>query len=257
MNLDDKLKNQLKYLSLPHLCENWDEIFKAANHDKPSYHRFLTDILSREYEIKKEKQRVARIARAHIPEKLTMETFPFLKQPNLKKKLVMELYDSMQFMKEPQELIFIGPTGCGKTGLATSYLMHALNHEYRGYFIDFKELMETLFQSLADHSDKKVIARFQDYDVLLIDELGYKPVNRDLGGLFFDLIKKRHRKKTTIITTQLGFDEWGVFLQDPHLTSAILDRLTVQCTVFNMKKCISIRPKNIVHAASNNPASAE
>lgn len=254
MIMDDNLKKQLKCLSLPNLCEKWDEIFKAANRDKPSYHRFLTDIIASEHAIKKEKQRLARIERAHIPEQFVMETFPFSKQPNLKKKLVMDMYDSMKFMKEPQELIFIGPTGCGKTGLATSYLMHALNHEYRGYFIDFKNLMEILHKSLADHSDKKVITRFEEYDILLIDELGYKPVTRELGGMFFDLIKRRHRKKTTIITTQLGFDEWGTFLQDPHITSAVLDRLTVQCTVFNMKKCISIRPKNIVYATSNNSA---
>jgi DNA replication protein DnaC len=258
MNHDDTLKNQLKSLSLSYLHENWDAILKTANKETPSYHRFLTDILSREYEIRQEKQRLARIARAHIPEEFVMETFPFSKQPNLKKKLILDIYDSMRFMKEPQELIFIGPTGCGKTGLATAFLIQAINKGYRGYFINYKELLETLFKSLADHSDKKKMAKLQDFDVLLIDDVGYKHPNKELVGLgsfFFELIKKRHRKKTTIFTTQFGFDEWGTFLQDPHITSAILDRLTVQCTIVNMKKCISIRPKNIVHATSNAPVS--
>jgi DNA replication protein DnaC len=251
MNLDDAIKKQLECLGLSNLTENWDKFFSEATKQKPSYHRFLTEIIDKEYHFRKERQRVARIKRAHIPEIWVMETFPFGKQPNLKKKLIMELYDSMKFMTNPQEMIFIGPSGCGKTGLATSYLIHALNNEYRGCFVFFKDLIDMLFQSAAGHTEKKIIQRLKDYDILLIDEIGYDPIHPEQAGLFFELMKKRHKKKTTIITTQLGFDEWPSFLQNHHLTNALLDRFTVNCTVFNMKDCISIRPKNIVHAASN------
>ena len=92
--------------------------------------------------------------------------------------------------------------------------------------------------------------RFASYDVLLIDEIGYIAGKKEQVSLFFDLMRRRHRSSTTIITTQLGFDEWGTFLHDPHLTAALLDRITVNCAVFNMKDCISIRPKNIVYATS-------
>lgn len=249
MSLDDTIKKQLEFLGLPNLIENWDLVFAQANKHNGSYHKFLTEIIEKEYQLKIEKQRLSRIKRAHIPEILVMDTFPFTRQPNLKKKLVLELYDSMKFMKEPQDLIFIGPAGCGKTGLATSYLIHALNNDYRGYFILFKELIDMLFESIADHSEKKLIQRFKDFDILLIDEIGYDPIHPEQAGLFFELMKKRHKKKTTIITTQLGFEEWPTFLQNHHLTAALLDRITVNCTVFNMKNCISIRQKNIVHAA--------
>ncbi len=67
-------------------------------------------------------------------------------------------------------------------------------------------------------------------------------------------MRRRHKQNTTIITTQLGFEEWGGFLQDLHLTAALLDRITVNCTVFNMKDCISIRPKKIVYATSKQTA---
>ena len=92
--------------------------------------------------------------------------------------------------------------------------------------------------------------RFAAYDVLLIDELGYIAGKKEQLPLFFDLMRRRHKGWTTIITTQLGFDEWGDFLRDPHLTAALLDRITVNCAVFNMKNCISIRPKKIVYATS-------
>jgi DNA replication protein DnaC len=249
--MDEVIESQLKFLGLRNLPEQWDSILSEARKKKPSYHRFLAEIIGKEYAATKERKRLARLRQADIPETLVMETFPFTKQPNLKKRLVMELFDSMDYIQKKQELIFIGPTGCGKTGLATSFLIHALNQGYRGCFIDFKDLVDRLYQSVADHTEKKVIRRFQSYDCLMIDELGYVPVEREQAGLFFDLMKRRHKKKTTLITTQLGFEEWDGFLQNQHLTAALLDRITENCVVFNMKKCISIRPKNITYATSD------
>ena len=202
-----------------------------------------------QYHFLLEKRRKAKIKAASIPELLVMETFPFERQPQLKKKMVMELYDSLRYITESQVLLFIGPTGCGKTGLATSYLFNAVNKEYRGRFIDFKDLLRQLYASLADHSDKRLLKRFAAIDCLLIDEVGYTALDRIQAGLFFDLMKMRHKKRCTIITSQLGFDEWGSFINDRHLTAAILDRITENCTVFNMSKCISIRKKRIEYAA--------
>ncbi len=249
--INDDIKKQLHYLRLSWLEENWDNYLKDIKKKEPSYHKFLTDIIEKEHASRKERARIARIKRTQIPEKFVIETFPFKKQARLKKKLVMELYDSMRYIKENQNMIFIGPTGCGKTGLATSYLMHALNQEYTGYFIDFQKLMRLLYQSKGDHTEQKVLNKLQSYRILLIDELGYTSCNKEQAGLFFDLMRRRHKKNTTLITTQLGFDEWGDFLQDTHLTAALLDRITENCTVFNMKECISIRPKKIIQATEN------
>ena len=248
--MDSTLKNQIQYLGLTHLAENWEAIHKEAMQTNPSYHRFLSRIVEEEYERKTEKARLARLKRAGIPELFVMDTFPFHKQPRLKKKLVLEFYDSLLFMKDKQDLLFIGPTGCGKTGLATSFLVHAINHGFRGLFIDFSDLLDSLYQSRGDYSEAKLMKKYSSLDVLLIDEIGYISSGKEQASLFFDLMRRRHQRGATIITTQLGFDEWGGFLQDSHLTAALLDRITVNCTVFNMKDCISIRPKNIVYAAS-------
>ena len=102
----------------------------------------------------------------------------------------------------------------------------------------------------GDYTEGRLMKRFAAYDVLLIDEVGYIAGKKEQLPLFFDLMRRRHKNRTTIITTQLGFDEWGSFLHDPHLTAALLDRITVNCAVFNMKDCISVRPKNIVYATS-------
>ena len=251
---NDDIKKQLHYLRLSWLEENWEAAVKDTKKRQPSYHKFLTDIIENEYQSRKEKTRLAGIQRAKIPEKFVMETFPFDKQPRLKKKLVMDLYDSMRFMDENQDMVFIGPTGSGKTGLATSFLIHAVNHGYRGYFTDFQKLIRLLYQSRGDHTEQKVLKKLQSYDILLIDEVGYISCDKEQAGLFFDLMRRRHKRNTTLITTQLGFDEWGEFLHDTHLTAALLDRITENCAVFNMKECISIRPKKIVYAAKSEKA---
>ena len=253
--MDNVPTEQLRFLGFHDLAENWQSIMKKAIRYKPSYQKFLSELIETEYEYKIEKTRLARIKRAKIPEVLVMETFPFDKQPRLKKKLVFHLYDSLTFMREHQDLIFIGPTGCGKTGLATAFLVHALNQGFRGLFVDFKDLLNTLHQSQGDYTESRLMKRFAAYDVLLIDELGYIAGKKEQLPLFFDLMRRRHKGWTTIITTQLGFDEWGEFLRDPHLAAALLDRITVNCAVFNMKDCISIRPKKIVYATSKRQSS--
>ncbi len=153
-------------------------------------------------------------------------------------------------MEENQDFIFLGPTVWGKTGLATAFLVHAVNQFFRGLFVDFKDLLDALYQFRGDYSEGRLMRKFSTYDVLLIDKLGCISSKKEQAALFFDLIRRRHKRKITIITTQLGFDEWGGFLQDSHLTAVLLDRITVNCTVFNMKDCISIRPKKIVYATS-------
>jgi len=83
--------------------------------------------------------------------------------------------------------------------------------------------------------------KFTDYDCLVIDEIGYIEINPDKAGFFFALLKKRHKKATTIITTQLGFMEWPNFLKNSHLTAALIDRLKSNADLINMNKCTSLR----------------
>ena len=238
---------ELQKLRLGYTLENWDTILKEATKNEFSYSRFLIAIIESEYQQKLEKERLARINRAKIPIQFAIETYPFDKQPKLDKKLIMEVYDSMNYVHENKDLIFIGPTGCGKTGLSTSFLIHALNLGYKGRFIDFSELIHILYQSKADHSEEQTVNKFVKYDILLIDELGYMSCQKEQASLFFDLLRRRHKISTTIITTQLGFDEWGTFLHDSHIVAALLDRITENCVIFNMKDFISIRQKQIVY----------
>ena len=96
---------------------------------------------------------------------------------------------------------------------------------------------------MADHSEATVLRKYLAYDCLLIDEIGYVEVEPIQVGIFFTLLQRRHKKKPTLLTSNLGFSDWGSFLKNPHLTAALVDRLTENSHVFNLKQCVTLRPK--------------
>jgi DNA replication protein DnaC len=242
--MTEELLEQLKYLKLKTLLGGWDEIINEADKKKPSYTKFLKEILSKEYEVKRERSRQGRLKHALLPNLYVMETYPFDRQPKLNRRQCLEIYDSKSYLEKKENIALIGPTGTGKTGLAVSYLVHAINLGYRAKFILFADLIDELYQAVADHSEKTVIKRYLTYECLAIDELGYEEVDSQAqAGLIFRML--RQRKHSTIITSNLGFDEWPKFLKNPNLAAALIDKFTANCHLINMLKCKSITPQQI------------
>jgi DNA replication protein DnaC len=243
MMMDEELTKTLKYLRLPGLLAHWDQYLDLARQQRFSHVHFLRHVLEEEFKIRTENARKIRLVRAAIPELFRMETFPFDQQPKLDKKRILSLYDGFDYLTKNQNLIWVGPTGVGKTGLATSFLVQAIQRGYSGRYVHFPELFQELLRSVADHSEQHVLKRYLAYDALLIDEIGYVEAEPVQVGLFFTLMHKRHRRKPTLITSNLGFSEWRSFLKNDHLTAALVDRLTENSHVINMKNCVSLRPK--------------
>jgi DNA replication protein DnaC len=146
------------------LLSRWDKLLAEARGGDFSHERLLKHVLEAEYRTKHDNARELRRKRAHIPELLEMETFPFNRQPKLNHKQTLSLYDSFDYMTKKRNMIWLGPTGCGKTGLATSFLLQAIDRGYRGYFVTFAELVAQLYAALADHSEAKVIRKYLKYD---------------------------------------------------------------------------------------------
>lgn len=241
--MDEKLSMMLKHLHLGNLLTHWNEFVKQATKRRFSAERLLRYVIEQEYKIKVENARLGRLKRAKIPEMLEIETYPFDRQPKLDRKKVVSIYDSFTYMTESRNIIWVGPTGVGKSGLATAFLIQAINRGYKGRYVLFQDLVEEMVASAADHSEAKVLKRYLSCDCLLIDEMGYWEMEPAQGNLFFTLMHKRHRRKTSLITSNLGFSEWSSFLSNDHLTAALVDRLTELSYVINMKKCVSLRPK--------------
>ncbi len=241
--MTEEWAQKLKYLRLRNLLEHWDEYLEKGRKGRYSNERLLKYILDQEYSSKNENARHQRRKRARIPESWELATYPFKRQPKLDRKRVVSLYDSFDYMTKIQNMAWLGPTGVGKTGLATSFMNQAIDRGYTGRFILFPELLEELYAAVADHSEKKVLKRYASYDCLHIDEVGYVEVEQVQVGLFFTLMHGRHKKSPTFITSNLGFSEWRSFLKNDHLAAALIDRFTENCHVFNMKECISLRTK--------------
>jgi DNA replication protein DnaC len=239
--MNDQLAAKLKYLNLGGLLAHWDDYLKLAADQRFSHGRLLTHIVDEEYRIKRGRLRERRLLTARLPEAWVIESYPFDRQPKLNQKKLMAIYDSLEFLRQSQNIIWLGSTGVGKTGLATSFLTHAINQGHSGRYVLFAELVAQFYKSVADHSEAKVLKKYLSYDCLLIDELGYVEVDPIQVGLFFTLMQKRHKKKPTLITSNLGFSDWNSFLKNPHLTAALIDRLTENSHVLNMRDCVSLR----------------
>jgi len=232
----------LKYLRMGGLLAHWQQTLATASQGRFSHARLLEYVIEQEYKLKREQARQYRLRRAHIPEILLMETYPFDRQPKLNRKAVLSVYDAFDYLPRAQNIIWVGPSGCGKTGLATAFLIDAIHRGHSGRFVTFTELVGQLRVAGADYSEARVLKPYLACDCLLIDELGYIEIEPAQVGLFFSLMQRRHQKRPTLITSNLGFDDWRGFLKNDHLTAALIDRLTANSYVFNMKHCRTLRP---------------
>lgn len=241
--MEAELARTLKYLRLGGLLARWDEYLAQAQKGRFSPVHLLRHVLEEEVKLKQERALERRLAQARIPERWELATFPFSRQPLLDRKRILSIYDAFDYVAKSQNLIWVGPTGCGKTGLATSFLIQAIKRGHSGRYVLFVDLLQELLASVADRSEDRVLRRYLAYDCLQIDEVGYVEVEPVQVGLFFTLLHKRHKRTPTLITSNLGFSEWRSFLKNDHLTAALIDRLTENSHVINMKNGVSLRPK--------------
>ena len=226
--MTEELEQLMKNLHLKRMLEIYAEQFKAAEKEDVSYSEFLVRLLRAEWHSRQEQALKARIQRAHLPEDWTLETFPYSKQPGVNRKQI-RTFAELDFIPKAENIVFIGKSSMGKTGLASGILLKALENGYRCQFIRAQDLFDEMYASLADRSSRKLLNRLVKLDVLLIDELGYLNVKPEQANIFFKLIEERYRYRPTIITTNLSYDEWPNFLGNPQMVDALLSRLRHFC----------------------------
>jgi DNA replication protein DnaC len=163
-----------------------------------------------------------------------LATFPFDRQPGVDAAVIRQIAE-LDFVPRAENLVFIGPTGVGKTGLASGILLRALENGYRGRFIRAQELFDELYASLADRSTKRLLKQLANYDVLLVDEMGYLTLRPEQANIFFRLMEERYGRKATIITTNLEYEEWYEFLGNKKMVGALLDRLRHHCQTIRIE----------------------
>jgi DNA replication protein DnaC len=226
--MDDDLDQLLKGLKLRRIREIISRELERAEKEGPSYRDFLIRLLREEYQTQQMRFLEYRIRRAKLPERWALETFPWDHQPGVQKAAIEQLAE-LDFLGRAANLVFIGPTGVGKTGLACGILLKALFAGHRGLFIKAQDLFDEMYQSLADHSSRKLLNRLVRFDLIVIDEMGYLNLRAEQTNIFFKLMEERYGRRSTVITTNLDYDEWYAFLGQKQMVGALLDRLRHHC----------------------------
>jgi DNA replication protein DnaC len=226
--MDDDLEQLLENLKLRRMKQVLPRELERAEKHTPSYSDFLARLLREEYQSQEMRFLEHRIRRSRLPERWSLDTYPWERQPSVSKATMMQLAQ-LDFIDRAANLVFIGSTGVGKTGLASAILLAALRAGRRGLFIKAQELFDEMYRSLADHSSRKLLRQLAGIDLLLIDEMGYLNLRPEQSNIFFKLMEERYGKAATIITTNLEYEDWYTFLGQKEMVGALLDRLRHHC----------------------------
>ena len=229
----DRIQSSLSRLKLSRIGDILDETIKIAEKEGKSYLSFLEELL-REEVIHKEQRRVETSLKiSGLPFIKSIEEFDFSFQPKLDRRKVMSLFD-LTFIREKGNVIFLGPPGVGKTHLAVSLALKACQSGMSIYFTN----MEDLIRKLKKDRDAGRPGRGRSYhksSLVIVDEVGYTPIDRDECNLFFRFIANRYEKASTIITSNKAFSDWTELFHDPVIVTAFLDRLLHHSVVVNIR----------------------
>ena len=215
-----RLQENLVYLNLKQIHLHLDNVLDS----NLSLLEGLLELTDYETEIKRENVRNAMVKVAHFPHYKTLKDFDFKFQPNINQNQLMNL-SGLGFIEKKENILFLGNSGVGKTHLATAIGIESAKARYSTYFIKCHELLTNLRQAQHENRLESRLKFYTRCKLLIIDELGYLPLQKGDERLLFQLIDRRYENKSTIITTNLPFDKWNENFNDSFITNAILDRL--------------------------------
>lgn len=229
-----KLLNGLSDLGIQKMQEHLDCYIDLVNKGEKSFSEALEDLVEIEKKNNQVRRENANVKTANFPFIKTMDDFDFEFQPNINKKELLEL-NNLGFLDKHENILFVGSSGVGKTHLATAIGISCAKQRNITYFITFENLMNQLKNALHENRLESRLKFFSRYKVLIIDEIGYMPIDQDSANLFFQLIARRYEKNSTIITTNTPFSKWGEIFGSPTLANAVLDRLLHHSSVISIK----------------------
>ena len=223
-----ELQEQAATLSLYNTRDKLEELIHQAEQEEVSYLALIGKVFTDEIKYRNDKARVKRVKEAGFPYAKSLKDFDLSFCKSLSKKQFRQLSE-LTWIDGIYNLILSGPPGVGKTHLAIGLGHRACEEGYKVSYTTMQSLVQCLRTEEIDRRSRTKMNRIRKSNLLVIDEVGYLPINSTEGNLFFQLISELQEQTSIMITTNKGFEEWTEFLGDPALATAILDRLSYRC----------------------------
>lgn len=223
------LNEHLKYLKLAYFCEYYESLAKQATKDNHSHVTYLTNLTEGETNLREERAVTRRIQSAKFQVKKTLDQFSWSWPKQINRQQVQNLF-RLQFIEEKSNVVFLGGAGLGKTHLAKALGYEACLKGYTVLFSDTIDAINVLIAAKKAGRLKYELNRYLKPQLLILDELGYLPIDKQGSDLLFQMISHRYERGALIVTSNRAYKNWGgIFNEDVTLTSAALDRLLHHC----------------------------
>lgn len=219
-----QLIKNLEYLKMKQMINHLDEVIDFSTKNSLSFVDTLVKLTSHEIDFKEANMIKSMVKVGAFPHTKEIKDFDFEFQPSINKDQILD-FTSLRFLEAKENIVFLGSSGVGKTHLATSIGIAAAKRRYSTYFVKCHDLLQQLKKAKLENRLDSRLKHFSKYKLLIIDELGYLPIDKDDSKLFFQLIDMRYEKKSTILTTNINFNSWDDIFYDPIIANAILDRV--------------------------------
>lgn len=218
---------------MPAFRRDYKELAMEAARERLDYEDYLVKLMEREYDLRLENRKKAQIRNAQFPSKMYLSELDRSQLPPAAREKL-PILERLDFITSAQNVILAGNPGTGKTHIAIGLGLKACMQGYKVLFTTVHRLLTQLRESHAERTLRQVEAQFEKYDLVICDEFGYVSFDKQGAELLFNHLSLRTGRKSTIITTNLGFDRWEEIFGDPVLTAALVDRLTHKAYLIDM-----------------------
>jgi len=222
-----------KELRLPAFRRDYKELAMEAARERLDYEDYLVKLMEREYDLRLENRKKAQIRNAQFPSRMYLSDLDRSQLPSAAQEKL-PILERLDFITSAQNVILAGNPGTGKTHIVIGLGLKACMQGYKVLFTTVHRLLTQLRESHAERTLRQVEAQFEKYDLVICDEFGYVSFDKQGAELLFNHLSLRTGRKSTIITTNLGFDRWEEIFGDPVLTAALVDRLTHKAYLIDM-----------------------